>query len=143
MPFLLALLPFLEIYAFIEIGGDIGVGWTMLEIVVSSMFGMWLLSGGGLASLMEARRAVGARENPLADAFDAICLAMAGLLLLLPGFITDAIGLLLWFPLTRAALGLFLWARFSRRADVHVVRPGEAAPRGPTVIEGEFERLDE
>jgi UPF0716 protein FxsA len=88
----------LEIAGFIVVGQLIGLGWTLLLVVLTSLLGIWLIRDQGLRAAYQSMRMMqGARvlnpeklPNPLR--------LFAGLLLVLPGFITDTLGLLLLLP---------------------------------------------
>jgi UPF0716 protein FxsA len=79
------------------------------------------------------------------ELIDGICLLLAGLLLLIPGFATDAIGLLLFVPALRQRIGMWLWRWFKARPGVrfHTRHGGGPAASGDGIIDGEFEEVDE
>jgi len=93
--------PLLEIAVFIQVGGWLGLWPTLALVVLSAMIGAWELRAQGLATLARARAVIDAGEVPTREIFDGACLLIAGVLLLTPGFVTDALGLLLFVPLTR------------------------------------------
>jgi len=84
-------------------------------------------------------------EPPVRELIDGVCLLLAGLLLLIPGFATDAIGLLLFVPPLRQQMGLRLWNWFQARPDVrfHTRHNGRPGSRHHRIIDGEFEEIDE
>lgn len=131
----LLLLPLAEIAAFILVGQEIGVLATLALVLLSAICGMVILRITGVATLMRIRAEVEARRLPARPLADGAMMALGSLLLIVPGFVTDVLGLLLLVPPVRTAL--FGW--FSRRI---VVRDGAAggaateAPRpAPTTIE--------
>ena len=97
----LIILPFIEIYTFIVIGGSIGAFNTMLWIFFSGIMGLYLLRNQGLKTLldMQSKKTV---FEPTADNFlKTIFTPIGGFFLLIPGFITDVIGILILLPITR------------------------------------------
>ncbi len=116
--------PVIEIAVFIEIGGWIGLWPTLGLIVATAMAGTALLRQQGLSTLARARETVERGKMPVREVADGVCLLVAGALLLTPGFVTDAAGVLLLVPPVRHAL--LRWAlarivasgRFTVRASV-------------------------
>jgi len=93
--FPLLLLPLVEIAGLILIGRAVGVMPTLLLVVLSALLGIRLVRRHGLGSFRRAQARM-ERGEPLArEIFDGLCLTAAGLLLIVPGPITDAVGLLL------------------------------------------------
>ena len=124
--FLLIILPVTEIYLFIEIGGALGAGWTILLIFLTAAIGVSAMRRQGLAVLQEAQNAQAAGRPPLAAAAHGVLILLGGSLLLLPGFFTDAIGFLC---LLRPARLFFISAVLEALLP-HIIRlrPG-GAPR--------------
>lgn len=151
-------LPLLEIVVFIEVGGALGVWPTIAATVATALAGSLLLRAQGLATLMRARTQMDQGQLPAREMFEGICLVFAGALLLVPGFVTDALGLLLFMPPFRELLRHFIGHRLAQRSaqgrtrvfvDGEEVNPntwgkgrGRRGPgnRGGT-IEGEFEEV--
>ncbi len=109
----------LEIFVFVQVGEWIGYGWAILALVLVSLFGVWLVTREGLGTWRRAQAQLRAGEIPAAEAVDGALIAGAGMLLIVPGFITDAIGLLLLLPPLRWPARR--WVRTHR-----VVRTGNA-----------------
>ena len=101
---LLIAVPLAEIGLLIRLGGIIGLGPTLLAVVLTAGLGIWLLRRQGFATLARAQTSLEAGRLPLAEIFDAVCLLLAGALLLTPGFITDGLGGLLLLPPLRPGL---------------------------------------
>jgi UPF0716 protein FxsA len=141
MPYLLLAvfiaLPLLEIGVFIEVGGRIGLWWTLTIVVLTALAGTWLLRLQGLATLRRAQESLQRNELPLTEVFDGACLLLAGALLLTPGFVTDGMGLLLFLPPVRAGLRRLL----ARYVTVHTA--GGPSTAGDGTIEGEWEEVKE
>jgi UPF0716 protein FxsA len=137
--------PLAEIAMFIAVGGRIGLGWTLLLVVLTAAVGVAMLRRQGFAVLDRARRELEQDRLPVSEVFEGFCLVIAGALLLTPGFLTDGVGALLLVPAVRT----WLYGRVRRRIELHVARAhaeaaagGGAAPRPGPVIEGEFEEVD-
>ena len=97
----LIILPFIEIYTLIAIGGSIGAFNTMLWIFFSGIMGLYLLRNQGLKTLLDIQSKKSALE-PTADNFlKTIFTPIGGFFLFIPGFITDIIGILILLPITR------------------------------------------
>jgi len=122
--------PLIEIILFVEIGARVGVLATIALVILTAVAGMLLISAQGLVILKTAQANLRHGVTPVAEVFHGGCLLIAGILLLVPGFLTDAIGLLLLVsPLRRIVFGLIL--KKSRPN-----RPSTASDGG-VVIEGE------
>lgn len=144
MPLLiLALLigiPLVEIALFIEIGDEIGVWPTIGLCIATALAGSLMLRVQGLSTLMRARAALERDEMPVREMLDGIGLAIAGALLLTPGFATDTVGLLLFVPAIRRGIGRWLWHALVKSGRFHVAGmpfPG-GRHRGGPVIDGEY-----
>ena len=106
----LIILPFIEIYTFIVIGGSIGAFNTMLWIFFSGIMGLYLLRNQGLKTLLDIQSRKSVFE-PTADNFlKTIFTPIGGFFLLIPGFITDVIGILVLLPITRIFILGFLFS---------------------------------
>lgn len=158
-------IPLLEIALLIWVGQSIGFWWTVLIVVGTAVIGTTLLHRQGLETLRRLSASARLGTPPVQPLVDGALLLAAGLLLLTPGLMTDVAGLLLLVPPVRALLARSLLSRvmvivsgsvFGGAADDATPRrPGPDTARwgsrhradtdadGGTVIEGEFERLDE
>lgn len=144
MPLLLflafLLFPVLEIAVFIEVGGAIGTWPTVGAIFLTAVLGASLVRFQGLAALGRARTSLQRNEFPLKEAFDGICIAIAGILLLTPGFVTDGLGGVLLIPPLRKAFRRFVLAR----ASLHMPpRGGPGRPQGGATIDGQYHVVDD
>jgi UPF0716 protein FxsA len=110
-----------EIAVMIQVGHWIGVVNTIGLLLLISVIGAWLVKHQGLGVLRKIREQRMAGQLPAAPVFDGALLLVAGVLLVIPGFVTDALGLLLLVPPVRAVARRFATRRFLRR--VQVVRP--------------------
>lgn len=133
---------FAEIYVFIEIGDTIGAGPTLLLTLLSTLLGIALLRRQGVEAIQNARHSIRSRKEPLADLFDNFCLVIAGVALVIPGFITDAIGLSLLVPAVRD----FLRERFMQRMDIRATTDAAGHPyfhQESQIIEAEYTRIED
>lgn len=136
--------PLAEIAVFIELGGLIGLGWTLGLIVLTAVVGTWMLRWQGFTVLARAQRELDQDRVPVLEVFEGLCLLLAGALLLTPGFITDTLGALLLLPPVRAVL----YREVRKRVEAHIVaraagRGGGPGPgRRPPTIDADFEEVD-
>ena len=93
--------PIIEIYLFIEIGSKIGAVLTILLILSTAFVGIIYVRYEGFNTLRSAMGQLIKNEIPLFEIVSGAALVIGAFLLLLPGFLTDAIGVLLIFPITR------------------------------------------
>ncbi|MBU3825140.1 MAG: FxsA family protein [Candidatus Oceanisphaera merdipullorum] len=94
----------LEIFVFIEVGSAIGAWSTIALILLSAIVGLSLVRVQGLTTLLEAQRKMQLGEPPAREMLSATLLALSGALLILPGFVSDMLGLLLLLPPVRQAI---------------------------------------
>ena len=133
--------PLAEIAVLIQVGSWLGLAPTLALIVLSAVVGTWVLRRQGFGVLARARRQMEQGVMPVAEVFEGLCLLVAGVLLLTPGFLTDAAGALLLVPPVRVLLYRWLGHYLER----HVVpppgiRPGAANGAGP-VVDAEFREI--
>ncbi|MGB0631479.1 MAG: FxsA family protein, partial [Alphaproteobacteria bacterium] len=112
--------PVIEIALFIEIGGWIGLWPTIAIVIVTAFAGTTLLRIQGLGVLQRAQESANRNELPVQEVFNGLCLLVAGVLLLTPGFFTDAIGFMLFVPLFRKLAGIGIWRWLVRNGHIHV-----------------------
>lgn len=136
--------PLLEIAVFIQVGGLIGLWPTLAIVVLTAILGTWQLRVQGLATLARARAEINRGGLPTRELFDGACLLVAGALLLTPGFVTDALGFMLFLPPFRDLLRTLLTRWIETHVETRVTGDGRAArrPRGPVVIDGEYREID-
>ena len=94
-------IPLIEIYLFIKIGSQIGALNTVLLILITAIVGIWYARYEGFNTLRSGMSQLVRNEVPLYEMISGAAIAFAALLLILPGFATDIIGILLIFPVTR------------------------------------------
>ncbi|OQP86155.1 membrane protein FxsA [Rhizobium rhizosphaerae] len=123
LPLALFALPLLEIATFIYVGRHIGVGWTLLLVLVSAVSGALLLKHQGLDALKRIAAAARNGEDAGRELVHAAMIVVAGFLLILPGFLTDILGILLFLPPVRE----LAWKLVARRIVIVTTR----TTRGP------------
>ena len=120
--------PIIEIYLFIEIGSKIGAVLTILLIFSTAFIGIIYVRYEGFNTLRSAMGQLIKNEIPLFEIVSGAALVIGAFLLLLPGFLTDAIGLLLIFPITRKVIFKKVSSKYKEKNKF---------------IDGEYEDLDE
>lgn len=146
--FLFIVLPIIEIYLFIEIGGALGPGWTIILIFLTAAIGVWAMRRQGLAVLQEAQATQSAGRPPLAAVAHGVLILLGGLLLLVPGFFTDGLGFLcLWRPARRVFIAVLLEALLPHLVRIRPMRgASHASPvareSDDKTIEGDY-RIDD
>ena len=128
----LILIPILEIFLFIKIGGQIGAFNTISLVFITAIIGVFYARYEGLNTLRTGLNQLIKNELPAYEMISGAAIAFAAILLIIPGFATDLIGFLLIFPLTRK----LLFGKFVKDFK------GGTKTRKP-YIEGEFEDIDE
>jgi UPF0716 protein FxsA len=129
---------FAEIAVFILVGGAIGVVPTLVLTLLSMIAGAVLLKRQGLATLNRIRADVAGGRVPARPMAEAAMVAVAGFLLMVPGFLTGAAGLTLFIPAVRSAI----WGRMRRQLEMRVQRRHTFRPPGAAILElepGEYE----
>jgi UPF0716 protein FxsA len=130
-------LPTLELYMLIQIGSEIGALPAVFLVVFTAVLGGFLVRQQGISTLMKVQQALARDETPALEMLEGAVLLVGGLLLLIPGFLTDAVGFLCLIPALRRRFLLRFVDRFRAAGDV-AAQQGSGA--GPRVIEGEFHR---
>ncbi|MCB1772412.1 MAG: FxsA family protein [Gammaproteobacteria bacterium] len=131
--------PLIELYLLIEVGSEIGAIPTIGLSLFTAALGGWLVRMQGLGVLFRAQSQLGQREVPALELVEGAVLLLVGFALLLPGFITDAIGFLLLIPPLRRGL-ILRWLR--SRGSLQPAPEGPAERRADHIIEGDFRRED-
>ena len=133
--------PLLEIYVLVQVGQVIGAWWTILLLIVMSVLGTMLIRHEGGRAWRALTEALRTGRMPASEIADGALILIGGTLMLAPGFVTDAVGLLLVLPLTRPVARRLLTGVVSRRLlAAGPMGPGDARRPGPTdgpVVRGE------
>jgi len=128
--------PLIEIWVLIQVGQVIGPWWTILLLVLDSLLGTWLIRREGGRAWRALRVALQSGRMPARELVDGALILVGGTLMLSPGFVTDAFGILLILPFTRPVARRMLTQVVTRRlVSTYTTRPGPG-PGGP-VVRGE------
>ncbi|MBF8779578.1 FxsA family protein [Pseudomonas fulva] len=146
---LFLIFPVLELFVFVKVSAAIGFFPALLLVIAGSALGILVMRLAGLATALRTRESLQRGELPAEDMFQGLMMALAGVLLLIPGFISDVLGLLCLLPFTRRLIARKLRQRAEAQAmrqrafrdDPLAGRPQEGGQR-PNVIEGEYQRRD-
>ncbi|MGO4888689.1 FxsA family protein [Anaerobacillus sp. MEB173] len=111
---LLIIVPALEVGVLILSGNLIGVWPTVLLIILTGVLGAWLAKKEGLHAVRLAQVQAQNGQIPSGVILDGICILVGGVVLLTPGFITDAIGFILLVPYTRSIIKKWLQKMIER-----------------------------
>lgn len=134
-------IPLIEIALFIQIGGIIGLGWTLVTVVVTAILGTFLVRNQGALALNQLRSSFNEMRDPTEPLAHGAMILFSGALLLTPGFFTDAVGFLLLIPAVRSSAFHAIKARV--KVQSFHGSTGPAQPHARTgypddVIDGEF-----
>ena len=122
--------PLIEIYLFIQIGGQIGAFNTILIILLTAVVGIYFVRLQGLSTLRSGVTQLYRNQIPIYEMMSGAALAVAALLLIIPGFATDVLGFLLILPFTRNLIFKYLGKKYTKEEVKD------------DLIEGEYEDKD-
>ena len=125
------LVPVVEIYLLIKIGSQIGAMSTILLIFTTAVIGIYYAKYEGLNTLRSGFTQLSKNETPAYEVISGAAIAFAALLLIIPGFATDALGFLLIFPYSRK----MIFKKFSKK-----FKPKE---KKNNFIDGDFEDIED
>ena len=126
------LVPIIEIYLFIKIGSQIGAFSTIFLIFVTAVVGIIYARYEGLNTLRSGFPQLVNNELPAYEIISGAAIAFSALLLIIPGFATDALGFLILFPITRK----FLFKKFSKNIS-------KSSTKKENYIDGEFQDIED
>lgn len=137
-------IPLIEIALFIQVGGLLGLWPTLLIVVLTAIAGTALVRSQGIAALRDIQRSVDRLDNPTSALAHGALILVSGVLLLTPGFFTDAIGFALLVPAVRERVLAAVISRVEmHRTETAQDRPERRnRPPGPGVIDGEYHEID-
>lgn len=128
--------PLVEIYVLIQVGQVIGAWWTILLLVLDSILGTWLIRREGTRTWHALRQALQTGRMPARELADGALILVGGTLMLTPGFVTDALGILLILPVTRPFARRLLTRLVAQRLlPPNATRPGPGSDG--SVVRGE------
>ncbi len=126
------LIPVIEIYLFIKIGSQIGAITTILLIFTTAFVGVYYAKYEGLNTLKSGFLQLSKNEAPAYEIISGAAIAIAALLLIIPGFATDVLGFLIIFPITRK----FIFNKFAKN-----IKPKKSEKNN--FIDGDFEDIED
>ncbi len=139
---LLAFVPIIEIALFIQVGGFIGLWPTLGIVVLTALAGSLLLRTQGMMTMQNLQNSINEGRNPMDPIANGAFILVAGILLMTPGFFTDALGLSLLIPPVRHMVIKQMADRL--RASATVYTSGfDARPASETTVEADYEIIDE
>ncbi len=127
--------PIVELAVIVQVAHSIGLLSTIALLLLVSLTGAWLVKREGFGVWRRMNEAVAAGRVPGAELIDAFVLLLAGGLLLVPGFVTDALGLVLLLPPVRAVVRRGLSARLFRRTRLVTAQVWGAGRARTTVLD--------
>jgi len=140
--------PLLEITLFIQVGGAIGLGWTLAIVIFTAILGAWMVRSQGAQAMLNLRTSFSSLQDPTEHLAHGAMILFSGALLLTPGFFTDFVGFALLIPAIRTAV----YKNVRTRVNVQSFQMGPdggphpshtgARQTGDRVIDGEFEEVD-
>lgn len=132
-------MPILEIFVLIQVGQAIGPWWTILLLVLDSIIGAWLIKREGRRAWQALRERIETGRMPHKELADGVLIVLGGAFMLSPGFVTDALGILLILPVTRPLFRGLLVSYAGRQVvrRTGFTAPGNATRPGPDVVQGE------
>jgi UPF0716 protein FxsA len=128
---LIILVPAIEIYLFIKIGAQIGAITTIFLILTTAIVGVYYAKYEGLNTIKSGFVQLSRNETPTYEMISGAVIAIAALLLIVPGFATDILGFLIIFPITRK----FFLTNFTKKFKSHETKKND-------FIDGEFEDIE-
>lgn len=133
-------IPLIEIALFIQVGGLIGLGWTLLTVVLTAAFGAMLVRSQGFAVLGQVRGSFEELDDPTEPLAHGAMILFSGALLLTPGFFTDAVGFALLVPAVRR----WIYRTVRKRMIVTEIdlRSRSKGPTVPDIVDAEFEDIE-
>lgn len=154
--------PIIEMLVLLKVGAFIGAFYTVVLVLMTAVIGVSLLKRQGLSAFVRANQKMQSGQMPVAEMGEGLMLAVAGALLLTPGFVTDGIGFLLLTPMVRAYLAEKWLASMLRRSQVNTAsssfygqenysnssrtfdeRKRSVIKEERDIVEGDFREIDE
>ena len=130
--FFIILIPIIEIYLFIHIGSIIGAISTIFLIFVTAIIGIYYAKYEGLNTLRSGFNQISKNRTPTYEVLSGAAIALGAILLIVPGFLTDSLGFLTIFPITRKIIFYKIIKRFKKENN-----------NNNDYVDGEFEEIEE
>lgn len=134
--------PLIEIGLFVQVGGFIGLWPTLIIVVLTAVLGTWLLRIQAQGVIYSLKIAAEQGLDPTPNLVHGILVFVSALLLLTPGFFTDAVGLSLMSPHVREWVIRWFGKQFANQAYSVMSRRTSKGPRSVEIIEGQAEDID-
>ena len=134
--------PIIEIALFIQVGGAIGLWPTLAIVILTALAGTTLMRAQGVMTLQRLQTSIAEGRNPTDPMAQGAMILVAGVLLLTPGFFTDAVGFALLLPPVRVLLMRWLANRFASQSVVFT-STSHSSRRSDDTIDGDFTVLDD
>ncbi len=137
--------PILEIALFIQVGGWLGLWPTLAIVIATALAGTMLLRTQGIQTLGRLQSSVSEGKNPVDPIAHGALILVAAVLLLTPGFFTDAVGFSLLIPPIRAALIKSGASKFATGSFMFVngQRVQQPPPSHPNTVDGDYEVVED
>lgn len=136
---LFIIVPLIEIALFIQVGGILGLWPTLAIVIVTAMAGTYLVKRQGLAELARIQNSLNTLNNPTRPLAHGAMILASGLLLLTPGFFTDAVGFLLLVPGVRDKVMQAVRSRINVKSFTVGPQPGSRGPaQDADVVEADY-----
>lgn len=132
--FLFIAVPVIEIALFIQVGGVLGVWPTIALVLLTAIVGASLVRSQGLQTLLTVQQRLAQGQLPAQQILEGVMLAVAGVLLLTPGFFTDILGMLVLLPAPRAYFAKQLMSRVVV-GNIHASEPVLSSPTLFTIVQ--------
>jgi UPF0716 protein FxsA len=143
--FLLILLAaiYLEVTLFSMVSAKIGVMSALVFSILTAAWGILLLRIQGVTTLMRAQQRMAVGDSIAAEMVEGVLLAVAGVMLLLPGFATDTAGFLLMLPVLRQSMAKRFVGKAAAKGSIYTHSAQRPGAHSSDSIDGEFKRLDD
>tara|TARA_X000001036_G_scaffold294735_1_gene273929 strand:+ start:485 stop:910 length:426 start_codon:yes stop_codon:yes gene_type:complete len=129
---LIILIPVLEIYLLIKIGSQIGAITTILLIFTTAIIGIYYAKYEGLNTLKSGITQLSKNKAPAYEVMSGAAIAFAAMLLIIPGFVTDILGFLIIFPISRK----FIFSKLKKKTKINETKKND-------FIDGDFEDIED
>ncbi len=129
---LIILIPVLEIYLLIKIGSQIGAITTILLIFTTAIIGIYYAKYEGLNTLKSGITQLSKNKAPAYEVMSGAAIAFAAMLLIIPGFLTDILGFLIIFPISRK----FIFSKLKKKTKINETKKND-------FIDGDFEDIED
>ncbi|AXH64001.1 FxsA family protein [Providencia huaxiensis] len=138
---LICILVYIESVIFVRVASEVGVLMTLILVVLTSCLGVSLVKNQGMKNVLQIQQKLASGESPAAEMIKSVALVLAGFLLIVPGFFTDFIGLLLLLPPIQKLIVMRLipHIRFYQPGSGFNQTGNSGHQRGD-IFEGEFQR---